>query len=414
MLGHHRGDVEENVLSNALKGCGVLSLSGMGEASTAHGVRIWRPYLGLEKKHIFAYAREHGVPYFKDTTPRWSTRGKIRAQLLPLLQDIYGAGVGSNLALLAEESREMAASFNAALLRPTLATVERCSLGVSLPLCSGEGGDDLRTRGFMFWRALLRELLHSLGVGALREPSIRELMQRLAREGALKERAWLELRKDLLCYLGGGRLYLLHPHFSDLGAVDARSTGGGKERRRPHQPRPWGEHGTPIALGGDPQAFGPFRARAWIDEAAAPLPRCRAGQATLPLKFWPGGRTSEVPMVPELFERCGAAAGVASGGSLQGTARLEEAIITYDLVVSRAALEAGGGALVLETAVLGKHEKLRETSAWRRANRRLGQLVPRVELPALDEATVAGLPESDSVLVRVRYDFDGAFVPLKG
>lgn len=34
----------------------------------------------------------YGVPYFKDSTPSWSTRGKLRTQLMPLLLDMYGEG----------------------------------------------------------------------------------------------------------------------------------------------------------------------------------------------------------------------------------------------------------------------------------------------------------------------------------
>lgn len=46
----------------------------------------------------------YGVPYFKDSTPSWSTRGKLRLQLLPLLQEIYGSGCLRSLAALARES----------------------------------------------------------------------------------------------------------------------------------------------------------------------------------------------------------------------------------------------------------------------------------------------------------------------
>jgi tRNA(Ile)-lysidine synthetase-like protein len=97
ILGHHRGDLRENVLSNSHKGCGPLDLSGMTAVSTNDGVVIYRPLLSLEKKEILDYAHHFGVPYFKDTTPHWSTRGKLRNKLLPLLQEIYGEGSMDNL-----------------------------------------------------------------------------------------------------------------------------------------------------------------------------------------------------------------------------------------------------------------------------------------------------------------------------
>ena len=43
----------------------------------------------------------------KDTTPSWSTRGKLRNQLLPLLTDMYGTGCTRNLTMLARMSDEM-------------------------------------------------------------------------------------------------------------------------------------------------------------------------------------------------------------------------------------------------------------------------------------------------------------------
>ena len=42
------------------------------------------------------------MPYFKDTTPTWSTRGKLRRQLIPLLIDMYGNGCLRNLSNLAK------------------------------------------------------------------------------------------------------------------------------------------------------------------------------------------------------------------------------------------------------------------------------------------------------------------------
>jgi hypothetical protein len=50
--------------------------------------------------------RRYGVPYLKDTTPSWSTRGKLRRQLIPLLIDMYGEGCLQHLSDLATESED--------------------------------------------------------------------------------------------------------------------------------------------------------------------------------------------------------------------------------------------------------------------------------------------------------------------
>lgn len=59
------------------------------------------------RKHILQSLHDlfrYGVPYFKDTTPSWSTRGKLRQQLVPLLTDMYGDGFLRSLTNLAKES----------------------------------------------------------------------------------------------------------------------------------------------------------------------------------------------------------------------------------------------------------------------------------------------------------------------
>jgi tRNA(Ile)-lysidine synthase TilS/MesJ len=127
LFGHHLGDVQENVISNvmryvehqfnflslfvfeqlfifSLRGSGPLDLSGMTETSLVNNVFVWRPLLQHVKEDIYHFAHKYGVPYFKDSTPSWSTRGKLRNQLIPLLTEIYGEGCLRNLSNLAYES----------------------------------------------------------------------------------------------------------------------------------------------------------------------------------------------------------------------------------------------------------------------------------------------------------------------
>ena len=54
-----------------------------------NGVSIWRPLLPFTKEQIYDFAHRYGVPYFKDTTPHWSTRGHLRNELVPLLSSTH-------------------------------------------------------------------------------------------------------------------------------------------------------------------------------------------------------------------------------------------------------------------------------------------------------------------------------------
>ena len=108
----------------------------MGEISLIHNVNVWRPLLTHSKDEIYQFAHSFGVPYFKgicsyiyiailycfviDTTPSWSTRGKLRNQLLPLLKEMYGTGCTANLRQLAFMSDELNVTVQKCLYQPIL------------------------------------------------------------------------------------------------------------------------------------------------------------------------------------------------------------------------------------------------------------------------------------------------------
>ena len=173
VLGHHRGDLRENVLSNANKGCGPLDLSGMTSVSTNNGVVLYRPLLTLDKDDIYNYANKYGVPYFRDTTPSWSTRGKVRNKLLPLLSDIYGEGCFTNLSSLAIKSDE-ARTMMMGIIRPFLNLATVRPLGLTF-----DTRYPFRNAGMYFWSLALREVLHSAGRGMWTEGSVLSFLKRI-------------------------------------------------------------------------------------------------------------------------------------------------------------------------------------------------------------------------------------------
>ena len=204
MLGHHRGDLRENVLSNAHKGCGPLDLSGMTQVSMNDRVCIYRPLLSLEKKAIFDYAHQFGVPYFKDTTPHWSTRGKLRNKLVPLLQEIYGEGSMNNLSNLAVESDQARELLQSAVLGPFLHQVERFPLGIAFHT------QPWKDQGIFFWKFVLREALHKSSLGMFSDKSVEAFLERV--QCATLKEGWLQCRRDYAVFLrNDGRVFILFP-----------------------------------------------------------------------------------------------------------------------------------------------------------------------------------------------------------
>lgn len=158
LFGHHRGDVQENVISNYFKGHGLLQLSGMTSTGIVNGVQIWRPLLSHDKKAILEFAKSYGVPYFKDTTPKWSTRGKMRNQLIPLLKDMFGPGVLNKLSALATESDATSDMVEQCMFTPLLCRGIRSSCCFRLD-CKG-----YMDRPLVFWKEIFKRIFHSIGM----------------------------------------------------------------------------------------------------------------------------------------------------------------------------------------------------------------------------------------------------------
>lgn len=252
LLGHHRGDIVENCLSNALKGAPVLELAGMNLDDTLHGVRVSRPLLRVDKRHIFDVAHALGVPYFKDTTPKWSTRGRLRTEVLPLLRDVYGEGCERNLDAVALEADALRDLVSLRIFTPFLdAYVSKSRFGYRLD------ARDHASEPAVFWRTVFRHLAHTLGLGALSEKALRVFVARLrglpgVPPSDLFEQSgggdrppcagWLQLKKDWLAFLDArGIFFLFAPSANRPLAAETLGT---------------------VAIDGAPQRFGAWTVRA--------------------------------------------------------------------------------------------------------------------------------------------------------
>ncbi|KAK1944121.1 tRNA(Ile)-lysidine synthase [Phytophthora citrophthora] len=215
-FGHHRGDVQENVISNMMKGLSLLNLNGMAASSIVNGVRIWRPLLDFDKDVIFDFAHRYGIPYFKDTTPKWSTRGKLRNHLVPLLRDMYGDGFLNNLSALGAESTQCAELVDAQVLAPIMESVGQSEVAVWVD-CSL-----LTDQPFFVWKEVFRQVCHSImGNSMVREKPLHELIQKLERleagpVGKAKHKnkdaevgSWVTLKKGNRSFLTKDKLLII-------------------------------------------------------------------------------------------------------------------------------------------------------------------------------------------------------------
>lgn len=84
---HHAEDQAETFLLQALRGAGVAGLAGM-PGQTAFGAGwLWRPWLGVPRQTITAYAQAERLDWIEDQTNRDSqrARGYLRSRIWPEL-----------------------------------------------------------------------------------------------------------------------------------------------------------------------------------------------------------------------------------------------------------------------------------------------------------------------------------------
>lgn len=218
LFGHHVGDVRENVLANVLKGGSALDLGGMRPVATIAGVPVWRPLLRREKAELYALARAYGVPWLRDSTPAWSTRGRTRNELVPLLASMYGAGHADHLSALAADCAQLRQLVHSALLQPFWSSA---AVG---PLCARVPCGPHAHRPPFWWKEALRVLCESrLGAGLVRERAIANLLAHLRRSPP--HEGWLSLKRDNRALLfGGGQLAIFRGALFPLSSSAARSS----------------------------------------------------------------------------------------------------------------------------------------------------------------------------------------------
>jgi tRNA(Ile)-lysidine synthetase-like protein len=87
ILGHNKDDAFENIVTNITYNSKYDNLKGMYEYSIYDNITFLRPLLNVNKTDIYHFAQEHYIPYVKNSTPNWSQRGKIRNDIVPVLNN---------------------------------------------------------------------------------------------------------------------------------------------------------------------------------------------------------------------------------------------------------------------------------------------------------------------------------------
>lgn len=101
-LGHNRDDVIENILTNICSMIHYDNLKGMKNVGEENGIQTIRPFLQTSKKELLEMAYLYQIPYLEDSTPSWSRRGRLRDNVIPVL-NAFDRNMINGLEHLAEQ-----------------------------------------------------------------------------------------------------------------------------------------------------------------------------------------------------------------------------------------------------------------------------------------------------------------------
>jgi tRNA(Ile)-lysidine synthetase-like protein len=124
LLGHHKDDIIENIVANICRGRNILDLAVIKKISIINNINIGRPMIDYYKSTIYEFAHNYQVPYFKDSTPSWSVRGKYRNEIYPAIESAFTTNVKENLISLSIQSNEWNSIINQKIITPFMDQLE--------------------------------------------------------------------------------------------------------------------------------------------------------------------------------------------------------------------------------------------------------------------------------------------------
>ena len=125
LLAHHKDDIIENIVANICRGRNYLDLAVIREKSCINNINIIRPMISFYKSDIYLFAHFYNIPYFKDTTPDWSVRGKYRNTISPALEDAFTQNVKENLLNISNQADDWNLLIEKEIIKPFSSKVIR-------------------------------------------------------------------------------------------------------------------------------------------------------------------------------------------------------------------------------------------------------------------------------------------------
>lgn len=167
-VGHHKDDIIENIFTNSMKGGNLLDLEVMKEISTIHSVNIFRPLLKYHKDKILEIAHQYNIPYFLDTTPKWSRRGKMRNEIFPLFDNVFSPSWRVKLKDLGSQSNQWGDYIKEYIINPWFNEITFGKYGFFIPI---------KNQPKLIYTNVLLLAMHKLGKHMLKSTSVDKIIE---------------------------------------------------------------------------------------------------------------------------------------------------------------------------------------------------------------------------------------------
>ena len=166
LLAHHKDDIIENIFTNFCRGENFLNLSVIKYSNIIMDINIVRPLISYYKDDIYDYAHFYQIPYFLDTTPDWSVRGKFRRSILPKLFDTFSGptGLKNNLLSIATESDEWGTLIQTRFIDKYYSLIKYTEKTAEMPIETES--EDYCQFPLCFWNIIIGKVFHKFGKSA--------------------------------------------------------------------------------------------------------------------------------------------------------------------------------------------------------------------------------------------------------
>ena len=188
MVGHHKDDIIENIFTNSMKGHDIMNIEVMKEISNINNVNIFRPLLEFRKDTIYDLAHSYDIPYFKDTTPKWSKRGMMRNEIFPLFDKVFTSSWRKKFKEIGTQSNNWNDTVDRHFVKPWLNSVVYFEeSGIKSMLFKPMYLDDIN-----LWTYVLPKMFFKMNENTVRRKSIIKMYNNIKTEKEIKKKVILD------------------------------------------------------------------------------------------------------------------------------------------------------------------------------------------------------------------------------